>query len=223
MPGYAVVDVETTGLRPSSDRVVQVAITQLSPDGVLESAWSSLVNPLRAPGPVHVHQLTAQDLAQAPTYAQLIAQIDTLLADRVFVAHNVDFDWCFLVAEHRRNGSRLPVRMRLCTMDLTRALRLPVPDVKLASLASHWQVPQLRAHDAADDTRVLADVFTHTLALANDRGTPLPLLACTGWAGRRVWWSRHGPGAHIRRARWKARRRWRRWRRTQGSAQVARQ
>ncbi|HZL03993.1 MAG TPA: exonuclease domain-containing protein, partial [Coriobacteriia bacterium] len=46
MAGYAVVDVETTGLRPSwHDRIVEIAVVQVAPDGVVEATWSTLVNP----------------------------------------------------------------------------------------------------------------------------------------------------------------------------------
>lgn len=55
------VDVETTGLNPRVDRVVQIAVTQMRADGAVEGAWSTLVNPGRDPGPSHIHGITAAD------------------------------------------------------------------------------------------------------------------------------------------------------------------
>lgn len=213
MPGYAVVDVETTGLHPGADRVVQVAITQVSPSGQVQREWASLVNPQRDPGPVHVHGLSSALLASAPLYAQVAPTVADLLADRVLVAHNVDFDWHFLRTEQRRAGFPLATRQRLCTMDLSRRLRIPVKDLRLSTLAAHWDVEQRRAHDAVDDTRVLVEVFQASLALAAERQAGLPLIPCTGLAGQWQTLVRSSATYPVRRRYYRVRGRYRRFRR----------
>ena len=182
--GFAVVDVETTGFDPRTDRVVQIAISQLACDGTVQRTWSSLVNPERDPGPVDVHGLSSTLLDSAPLYRDVATTVAEMVRDRILVAHNVDFDWSFLTREHQRAGAELPSRYRLCTMDLTRRLRVRVPDLRLSSLATHWDVEQRRAHDAIDDTRVLVEIFQASLALASGRRTALPLIPCTGARGR---------------------------------------
>lgn len=216
MLGYAVVDVETTGLSARKDRVVQVAVTQLSPTGELQRSWSSLVDPQRDPGPVHVHGLDAARLSGAPRYAQVAPTVAELVEGRILVAHNADFDWAFLRAEQRRAAARFPVRTRLCTVDLSRKLRLPVRDMRLSTLAAYWGVEQVNAHDAADDTRVLVEVLRPSLALAAERGTDLPLLACTGPAGTWQRIRRSRTGRKVRRRYYRLRKRYRRWRRRRG-------
>ena len=69
--GFAVVDVETSGLDPTKHRVIEVAVTQLSPAGVVESEWSTLVRARGGTGPVHIHGLTDHDLRDAPTFAEV--------------------------------------------------------------------------------------------------------------------------------------------------------
>lgn len=200
------VDVETTGLDPRRDRVIQIAVTQTDDAGRVERSWTTLVDPRRDPGPVHVHGLDAATLAGAPVYAAVAPQVAELVRGRILVAHNADFDWSFLRAEQRRAGLPLPTRTRMCTVDLSRRLRLPVKDKRLATVAAHWGVTQQRAHDAADDTRVLVEVLQHSLALAAERATELPLVPCTGPGG--VWQQ-----ARRSRTGWKVRRRYYRLRR----------
>src|SRR5689334_870213 len=95
---YALVDVETTGLDPAGDRIVQIAVAQVSSHGVLQRSWSTLIDPGRDPGPVKIHGLTNDHLAGAPGYADVSAELAQLLDNRVLVAHNAAFDWRFLAA-----------------------------------------------------------------------------------------------------------------------------
>lgn len=185
--GYAVVDVETSGLRADYDRVLQVAIIQLTPTGRFESSWSTLLDPGVDPGPVHIHGLTRERLVGSPIYTDVAGHITDSLSDRVLVAHNARFDWDFLAAEAARSGGALSVSHRLCTMALTRRLDLPVPDLSLAAVARYWGVPQARPHDAVDDTRVVVDVLRHSLMEAYRIGADLPLSNCA---------DRYRPQAH---------------------------
>ncbi|MGH3353866.1 MAG: exonuclease domain-containing protein [Nocardioides sp.] len=197
--GYAVLDVETTGLDPYRDRVIQVAIRQVSADGTAESEWETLVNPGAGvdPGPVEVHGLTSADLAGAPTYKEVAAMIAERLAGRVFVAHNAPFDWAFVAVESDRAGVRLEVLEWLCTMRFAKALALDVPDKSLATIAAYYAVEQVKAHDAGDDTRVATEILLRELADADRTGVTRPLVECNSARHRvkrtaRRWFSRLG-------------------------------
>ena len=178
--GYAVLDVETTGLDPYRDRVIQLAIRQISADGTAESEWETLVNPGAGvdPGPVEVHGLTSAHLADAPSYKDVAATVARHLEGRVFVAHNAAFDWAFVAVESDRAGVRLDVLDWLCTMRLAKALALEVADKSLATIAAYYAVEQVKAHDAGDDTRVAAEILLRELADATKSGVALPLVAC---------------------------------------------
>ncbi|MGW4893820.1 DEDDh family exonuclease [Kitasatospora sp. NPDC004240] len=175
--GFAVVDVETTGLG-RSDRVISAGVYQLDDEGEVTDHWYTLVNPERDPGPVWIHGLTHEVLADAPTFAQIAEEFSERLAGRVMVAHNALFDWNMISREFSRAGLRAPVEQRLCTMVLSRDLRLPLPNGKLSSLAAHFGVRQRQAHNALDDARVLAEAFRPSLHLARLGGVPLPLQTC---------------------------------------------
>ncbi|MFG2822152.1 DEDDh family exonuclease [Kitasatospora sp. NPDC048365] len=175
--GFAVVDVETTGLG-RSDRVISAGVYQLDADGEVTDHWYTLVNPERDPGPVWIHGLTSEALEGAPTFPEVADQLAERLRGRVMVAHNALFDWNMISREFSRAGLRAPVEQRLCTMVLARDLGLPLPNGKLSSLAAYFGVHQRQAHNALDDARVLAEIFRPSLHLARDGGIPLPLTTC---------------------------------------------
>ncbi|NYJ75318.1 DNA polymerase-3 subunit epsilon [Allobranchiibius huperziae] len=172
---YAVVDVETTGLVSSRDRVVQIAVTQMRSDGAIGESWSTLIDPERDPGPTHIHGLTASDLRGAPKFRDVAAPLADLLYGRVLVAHNAKFDWSFLQSEYRRGQYDLAIERRLCTVALSRRLNLNVPNLTLGTLANYWGLSQHRAHDAVDDVRVLLEVLRLELVMAYQMGLDLPL------------------------------------------------
>ncbi|WEH42514.1 DEDDh family exonuclease [Streptomyces sp. AM 2-1-1] len=182
--GYAVVDVETTGLA-RDDRIVSAAVYRLDARGEIEDHWYTLVNPERDPGPVWIHGLTSEVLEGAPLFTEIAGQLSEYLAGRVLVAHNAAFDWSMIAREYARASVVAPVQQRLCTIALAKELRLPLPNHKLSSLASHFGVVQERAHHALDDARVLAEAFRPSLRAAARDGVRLPLLEClplTEWS-----------------------------------------
>ncbi|MGK5533032.1 DEDDh family exonuclease [Streptomyces sp. URMC 129] len=191
--GYAVVDVETTGLA-REDRIVSAGVYRLTATGDVEDHWYTTVNPQRDPGPVWIHGLTAAMLADAPLFAEIAGEFGERLAGRVLVAHNAVFDWSMIAREFARASRTAPVEQRLCTIALSKALGLPLENFKLETLAAHFGIAQRRAHHALDDARVLAEAFRPSLHRAAARGLRLPLLACrpiTEWTDSPVG----GPGA----------------------------
>ncbi|MFC9395006.1 TerD family protein [Streptomyces sp. NPDC057027] len=175
---WALVDVETSGLIARRDRILSIAVLTFGPDGTQTGEYSTLLNPGCDPGPVHIHGLTAERLSGAPTFEQVAGRIGSLLQDRVMVAHNAQFDYDFLAHEFARARLYLPVTQRLCTLALNRRVEPPSADLSLASLAAHYGVPQTSAHDALDDTRVLAGIFRSSLSEAARLDVPLPMVPC---------------------------------------------
>ncbi|WP_243708427.1 DEDDh family exonuclease, partial [Actinomadura sp. GC306] len=169
---------ETSGFRPAQHRVLSIAMLAVGADGKVTGRFSSLLNPGCDPGPVHVHGLTPQRLAGAPKFEQIAPDVAALLQGRVMVAHNARFDYDFLAEEFARAGLRLPVEQRLCTLALNRRLAPPTRNMRLGTLAAHYGVTQRKAHDAEDDTRVLAGVLNGSLTAAAQLGLSLPLVPC---------------------------------------------
>ncbi|MGW3125453.1 DEDDh family exonuclease [Streptomyces sp. NPDC001123] len=182
--GYAVVDVETTGLA-RDDRIISAAVYRLDERGEVEDHWYTLVNPERDPGPVWIHGLTSEVLEGAPLFPEIAEEFSARLDGRVLVAHNAVFDWQMIAREYARAQAEAPVRQRLCTIALAKELALPLPNHKLETLAAHFGVVQRRAHHALDDARVLAEAFRPSLRAAAAGNVRLPLLECrplTEWS-----------------------------------------
>jgi DNA polymerase III epsilon subunit family exonuclease len=159
---YAVVDVETTGFSPTGDGVVEVACV-LVQDGRVERRWSSLVNPLR-PIPwraTDVHGITDDDVAQAPTLAELEGELVALCAGATVVAHNASFDLSFLTVLQSH-----PV---LCTLALARRAFPHAPNHKNQTLRRYLGIdrdPMLRgcqAHRALADAQITAAILLRCL------------------------------------------------------------
>lgn len=187
-PKWAVIDVETSGFQPGRARIISLAVLALDADGTVTDKLVTLLNPGVDPGPTHVHGLTAEMLEGQPQFAEVAPELVALLRGRTLVAHNVAFDYSFLAAEAELVGVELPIDAVMCTVELARRLDLGTANLRLETLAAHWGVEQMRAHDAYDDARVLAEVLPRTLARARERGTWLPVrdTARRRWPNGRV-------------------------------------
>lgn len=175
---WAIVDVETSGFRAATHRVLSLAVLTVAADGAVQGEYSTLLDPGCDPGPVHVHGLTPERLRGAPRFDQVAERVEALLRGRVLVAHNAQFDYSFLAQEFLRAGRLLPVAQRLCTLALNRRLAPPTADLKLGTLAAHYGIRHAKAHDALEDTRALAGVLGASLAAASGLGLSLPLVPC---------------------------------------------
>lgn len=104
-PGFAIIDVETTGLFPDGhDRVIELAIVHADEDGRIVDRWETLVNPGRDLGLQQKHGIRAADVLDAPAFGDIAREVAELIAGRVPVAHNASFDSRFLFAELERAG-----------------------------------------------------------------------------------------------------------------------
>jgi DNA polymerase-3 subunit epsilon len=115
---YAFVDLETSGVSPSEDRITEIGIVLVDGDTLVEE-WSSLLDP-GVPIPPEITALTGitnEMLRGAPRFAALLPEVGRRLEGRVFVAHNARFDYGFLKAEFRRAGERFGADV-LCTVRL---------------------------------------------------------------------------------------------------------
>lgn len=154
--GFAVVDTETTGLYPSVDRIVEVAIVHLDSDGQVTGEFCTLLDPGRDVGPTTIHGIRASDVVGAPPFTEAAAAVWSLLAGRVLVAHNVGFDARFLDAELRRCGACLPPVPVMCTMTLAASYLPGLPSRSLAACCDAAEIQLAQHHSALDDARAAA-------------------------------------------------------------------
>ena len=173
MAGYSVVDVETTGLFPGGhDRIVEIAVVQVSPRGEVEQGWATLINPQRDLGPQAIHGISAADVLHAPTFDQVAGTLAALLAGRVFVAHNASFDLDFVRSAFEALGYDVPLvwSASLCTMEWSGTL-LPGSSRTLAGCCQSAGVTIETAHEALSDATSTAELLRYYLHAA---GMPEP-------------------------------------------------
>ncbi len=168
---FAVVDVETTGSRPSGDRVVEIAVVTVSGERITR-VLDALVNPQR-PIPLRVTSLTRitrEMVRDKPPFSAIASDVVSALAGRVFVAHNLRFDWRFVVNEITRARDVMLDGPRLCTVSLARRLVPGLRSRSLDSLASYFGIQIVARHRAGGDALATAHVLKHLIAIAQDRG-----------------------------------------------------
>jgi DNA polymerase-3 subunit epsilon len=122
-------------------------------------------------------------LEDQPTFADLADDVIDLLHGRTLVAHNVAFDYAFLAAEAELAEVALPIDRAMCTVELARRLNLGLENLRLETLARHWNIEQRHAHDAFDDALVLSRILAPALSRARARDIWLPVRPVT----RRRW------------------------------------
>jgi DNA polymerase-3 subunit epsilon len=169
---FAVVDVETTGMRArGNDRITEIAVVVVH-GGRREVVLDTLVNPGRSipPAICAITNITNAMVQDAPTFAQLADRVVSALAGRVFVAHNARFDWNFISEEIRRARDLALDGPQLCTVRLARRLVKGVRSCGLDNLTQHFGFENPARHRAAGDALVTADLLSRLLRLAREEG-----------------------------------------------------
>jgi DNA polymerase-3 subunit epsilon len=151
----AIVDVETTGSDPATDRVTEIAVLQAE-GAQLTAQWSTLVNPgTPIPGTIQALTGITQDMVDAaPRFAQIADELYERLAGRIFVAHNARFDYGFLRREFERAGLKYMART-LCSVRLSRRLYPGAQAHDLDSLIERHGLECAARHRALPDAAAL--------------------------------------------------------------------
>ena len=193
---FVVVDVETTGggsLR--ADRITEVAAVHVR-NGVVVEEFETLVNPQRSIPPMitALTNISWEMVRHAPRFAEICDRLIPMLAGKVFVAHNAEFDWRFVTAEiARATGQRLEGE-RLCTVRLARKLLPELRSRRLDALAHYYGITIEGRHRAGGDARATVKVLAKLLRELADRD-------CLTFEAMRDLLSRRARGKRGRRGR----------------------
>jgi DNA polymerase III epsilon subunit family exonuclease len=156
MNGFAVLDLETTGLRPAGDRVIEVSLVLYDTEGREEAVYTSLVNPEAPIPPVasSINDITDAMVSTAPRFRAIADDLVRLMAGRILVGHNVaGFDRNFLTAEFSRAGIAWEPYGLLDTLKLARIAYPGLKSHKLAELCRLSGITNEHAHRAESDAR----------------------------------------------------------------------
>jgi DNA polymerase-3 subunit epsilon len=157
---FVVVDVETTGLNPTGDRITEIAMMKVK-NGVLLDEFSTLINPLVSI-PASITNLTGIDnvmVADAPTAREVAPTIADFLGNAIFVAHNAQFDWGFVSQTTMRERGIELNNSQLCTVKLSRIILPHLPSKSLGPVTTALNITIPERHRASGDAYATALVL----------------------------------------------------------------
>ena len=166
---FAVVDFETTGLNPETDRIVQLAAVIVNGEGHIVDSFDTIVKP-ESPaeyqhGAEHIHGISAEQVSSGMPLRQALEQLWSINAGHVFTAHNAAFDLGFLHAESKRVGLEGHVDVHVDTLELSR--RTTGADTarkhNLFALCEHYGIERNKVHDAKSDATATAQLLMHLI------------------------------------------------------------
>ncbi len=159
---FCVLDIETTGLSPERDAIIEVAVIRSETrDGV---AGERVLNELVRPSgniPKRIRELTGitnETVADADTIDRVLPRVAAFVGDARVVAHNAHFDRRFLEHNARLLGATFAGNEWVCTMRMAQRVPLGGP-YKLAALAERLDVPDRGSHRALEDCRATIGVY----------------------------------------------------------------
>ncbi len=160
---YAIVDIETTGGNPSISGITEICVV-ITDGTTIHQVYETFVNPgTRIPGYItSLTGITDDMIENAPSFANIANDLYHLLHDKVFVAHNVNFDYSFLKSAFGSLGFSFNP-MKLCTVKLARKAFPQRKSYSLGNICSSLGIEISNRHRAGGDAMATAELFGRCL------------------------------------------------------------
>ena len=157
---FSVVDVETTGLSASRNRVIEIAIVKIENLKITDKL-SYLINP-QTYIPPFITSLTGisnEDVMGAPIFSEIVDEIISFTDNSILTAHNFTFDASFLNSEFMMSGREFVNEHSCCTLKLARKIYPTLKSKSLSSVAQSLNLKNSNAHRALGDAEITAKVL----------------------------------------------------------------
>ena len=176
-------DIETTGLDPKKDAIIEIGAVRFNGKRI-EDEWSSLINPGRKIPPfiTQLTGITDHMVLEAPPIQKVVSELRTFVGDLPILGHNVGFDLSFL-----RNYGLFRANETLDTYEIASVLLPSAGRYNLGALGQLLNIPLPASHRALDDARVTCAVFRSLYEIGME--LPLQLLAEIVRLGEGIEWS----------------------------------
>ena len=169
METYIAIDLETTGLSPKLDRIVEIGAVRVE-DGQITDELKLFVDPGREL-PARITELTGitQDmLKDAVSQETAIRQVTDFCEDLVLLGHNILFDYSFLKRSAVNHG--LPfVHQGIDTLKLARNFLPDAESRRLEDLCTYYHIETAHHHRAVDDAACTAEIFVKFIQMFKDK------------------------------------------------------
>jgi DNA polymerase-3 subunit epsilon len=160
---YAIVDIETTGGYAANNGIIEISIQVFNGEEVVER-YETLVNPGKVI-PRYIQGFTGisnEMVADAPYFEEIAYQVHQLLHDKIFVAHNVNFDYSF-IKNHLADFGYVLNTKKLCTVRLSRQIFPGFPSYSLGNLCHSVGIELNDRHRAGGDAAATVILFKKLL------------------------------------------------------------
>jgi DNA polymerase-3 subunit epsilon len=167
---YAILDIETTGGSPKTEKITEIAIFFHDGERVVDE-WSSLINPEK-PIPYFITGLTGitnEMVADAPRFYEIARELVERTENHIIVGHNVSFDYSFIRSEFKRLGFDYD-RRTLCTIKLSRKVFPGHKSYSLGKLCGELGIQIQDRHRAAGDALATVRFFEMIRERQNGHG-----------------------------------------------------
>jgi DNA polymerase-3 subunit epsilon len=154
---FGVLDVETTGLSASSNRIIEIGIVRVKNLKIIDR-YNSLINP-GTYIPSFITQFTGisnVDVVNAPYFSDVVEDIKQFIGDTIISGHNLSFDSSFIKYEFLRCGEEQLYNEQICTLKLARRMFPDLRSKSLSSITKHLKLRNTSAHRALSDAEVTA-------------------------------------------------------------------
>lgn len=161
--GVVAFDVETTGVSPLVDKLVELSAYKVNPTG--DEVFDTLVNPTVeiAPEIIEIHGITNEMVKDAPLSCEVLPDFIDFIQDLPLLAHNARFDVGFLLFNAHQENIKTGVNEVYCTLKFSRAALTGLASYKLQSLSEHFGITLSRHHRALDDALACLKLMARAL------------------------------------------------------------
>lgn len=176
---YAIIDLETSGLDKTKNRIIEVAIRRIDSNGKFIDEISTLINPESSDvGPTFIHHIKPEHVLDAPTFSEFAPEILNRLSGSIVVAHHAAFEDGFLGAEFGRIGVGIPNIPAIDTLWLSRQV-IDLPNYKMATVLDAFGIEEEDAHTALGDVRMLSKLLPILIAKSKPLKYLVPVFIST--------------------------------------------
>jgi DNA polymerase-3 subunit epsilon/ATP-dependent DNA helicase DinG len=195
MESIVALDIETTGLDPDKEAIIEIGAVRFK-DHRVENQWQSLIHPGKRISPfiTQLTGITDQMVLNAPPIRAVLAELQDFVGEAPILGHNVRFDMSFL----RRHG----IFKRNTLLDSYEMAAVLLPNASrysLGALAQALGVPYPATHRALDDANATRGVFLRLFEEA--LSLPLPILAEIIRLAEGIDWAGYWPLRQVLRLR----------------------
>lgn len=163
---YCVIDIETTGLSPAYDNIIEVSAVKVTAGNVIET-FSSLVQPFSTTDEyvddfiTELTGITNEMLSSAPKEEDVIPKFKDFIGSSILVGHNINFDINFLY-DSFENNLDIPLDNDFVdTMRISRRIHDDLPHYRLSDLANLYGIDYSAAHRALEDCKITNSCYIH--------------------------------------------------------------